>query len=193
MFHLLRLVLDSIDKVPLVTGFVWASGSRHFAYPFTCRLFDFDSFDSSLFRIHNVKFSRNSLSSNTGRCPFECEMAMRAKSDTYPCNCVTVDSGPACTRPAHQMGRLRPCTPQLRANTAPTRPIHGSCPSIEGTTDGDALASSLGGQSKQLCSPFIPSPNRMWISVCATPKTGIQISDTLILIFLNRSHPTCVR
>jgi hypothetical protein len=34
MFHLLCLVLDSIDKVPLVTGFVWASGSRHFAYPF---------------------------------------------------------------------------------------------------------------------------------------------------------------
>jgi hypothetical protein len=65
MFHLLRLVLDSIDKVPLVTGFVWASGSRHFAYPFTCRLFDFDSFDSSLFRIHNLQFSLNSLSSNT--------------------------------------------------------------------------------------------------------------------------------
>jgi hypothetical protein len=64
MFHLLRLVLDSIDKVPLVAGFVWASDSRHFAYPFTCRLFDFDSFDSLLFRIHNFQFSLNSLSSN---------------------------------------------------------------------------------------------------------------------------------
>jgi hypothetical protein len=52
MFHLLLLVLDSIDKVPLVTGFVWASGSRHFASPFTCRLLAFDLFDSSLFRIH---------------------------------------------------------------------------------------------------------------------------------------------
>jgi hypothetical protein len=65
MFHLLRLVLDSIDKVPWVTGFVWALGSRHFAYPFTRRLFDFDSFDSLLFRIHNFQFSLNSLSSNT--------------------------------------------------------------------------------------------------------------------------------
>jgi hypothetical protein len=53
MFHLLRLVLDSIDKVPLVTGFVWALGSRHFAYPFTCRLLAVDLFDSSLLRIHN--------------------------------------------------------------------------------------------------------------------------------------------
>jgi hypothetical protein len=54
MFHLLRLVLDSIDKVPWVTGFVWALGSRHFDYPFTYRLLAFASFDSSLFRIHNV-------------------------------------------------------------------------------------------------------------------------------------------
>jgi hypothetical protein len=54
MFHLLRLVLDSIDKVPLVTGLVRALGSGHFTYPFTCRLFAFDSLDSSLFRIHNV-------------------------------------------------------------------------------------------------------------------------------------------
>jgi hypothetical protein len=46
---LLRLVLDSIDKVPLVTGFVWASGTRHFAYPFTCRLLAVNSFDSLLF------------------------------------------------------------------------------------------------------------------------------------------------
>jgi hypothetical protein len=53
MFHLLRLVLASIDKVPLVTGFVWASGCRHFAYPFTCGLLAFDSFDSSLFRIYH--------------------------------------------------------------------------------------------------------------------------------------------
>jgi hypothetical protein len=60
MSHLLRLVLDSIDKVPLVTDFVWALGSRHFAYPFTCRSFDFDSFDSLLFRIHNFHFSLNS-------------------------------------------------------------------------------------------------------------------------------------
>jgi hypothetical protein len=65
MFHLLRLVLDSIDKVPLVTGFVWALGSRYFAYPFTCRLFDFDSFDSLLFRINNFQLSLNALSSNT--------------------------------------------------------------------------------------------------------------------------------
>jgi hypothetical protein len=65
MFHLLRLVLDSTDKVPLVTGFVSASGSGHFAYPFTCRLLALDSFDSSLFRIHNFQFSLNSLSSNT--------------------------------------------------------------------------------------------------------------------------------
>jgi hypothetical protein len=63
---LLRLVLDSIDKVPLVIGFVWALGSRHFAYPFTCRLFGFNSFDSFLFRIHNFQFSLNSLSSNIG-------------------------------------------------------------------------------------------------------------------------------
>jgi hypothetical protein len=34
MFHLLCLVLDSIVKVPFITGVVRASGSRHFAYPF---------------------------------------------------------------------------------------------------------------------------------------------------------------
>jgi hypothetical protein len=54
MFHLLRLVLDSIDKMPFITGVVRASGSGHFAYPFTCRLLVIDSLDYSLFRIHNV-------------------------------------------------------------------------------------------------------------------------------------------
>jgi hypothetical protein len=37
MCHLLRLVLDTIDKVPFITGAVRASGSGHFAYLFTCR------------------------------------------------------------------------------------------------------------------------------------------------------------
>jgi hypothetical protein len=43
MFHLLCLVLDSIEKVPFITCVVRASGSGHFAYPFTCRLLAVDS------------------------------------------------------------------------------------------------------------------------------------------------------
>jgi hypothetical protein len=68
MFHLLRLVLDSIDKVPLVVGFVWALGSRHFAYPFNCRLLVFDSFDSTLLLkgVKTVRDSKRSVEKRVG-------------------------------------------------------------------------------------------------------------------------------